>query len=507
MLCRANRKQMRYVTADPSATNKHAKTYARRISQLKTFPPRLKPINRSAVRIKKESNKSSQTRQVEIQFHHDEAVELLSQLKKRHRRSQSSHGSQRPVHWAFAPSGNRDTIETPPLPPTPRESTTDRPHNAKTPRLHFARTAPKAAAPATKAEGLPAPSRVPNSCPSEPSSQATHSLASLCGTASLRRYQLPPPLSLPSGLSTPPALNVDQEIEMWEEEERCIREREMTPPDDILDNMASWGDVPNENQPRASQQQQSGQDRTTPATRPVLGDITSQFAPPPPPSMSGVDLTAHLMSLVERLEPARGTPRRRRQGVRDCETQQPPHRTIRSGSFASKDPVRRRTRTQPAPLRSEDSSQVLLRPPTQRERGLIDASTSATKANHDLAIEGAPRTESSALRSTAPQLPQNDRSRGAGGTGVWSEFKQPSRLNATPPPEPSEVDVRHAELAEKFASFAAYIKQHEERAPPPPVLGTRVRTMSLRSTKSLGHLDGHVLGNRSLHAATQGPTR
>lgn len=420
MLCRANRKQMRYVTADPSATNKHAKTYARRISQLKTFPPRLKPINRSAVRIKKESNKSSQTRQVEIQFHHDEAVELLSQLKKRHRRSQSSHGSQRPVHWAFAPSGNRDTIETPPLPPTPRESTTDRPHNAKTPRLHFARTAPKAAAPATKAEGLPAPSRVPNSCPSEPSSQATHSLASLCGTASLRRYQLPPPLSLPSGLSTPPALNVDQEIEMWEEEERCIREREMTPPDDILDNMASWGDVPNENQPRASQQQQSGQDRTTPATRPVLGDITSQFAPPPPPSMSGVDLTAHLMSLVERLEPARGTPRRRRQGVRDCETQQPPHRTIRSGSFASKDPVRRRTRTQPAPLRSEDSSQVLLRPPTQRERGLIDASTSATKANHDLAIEGAPRTESSALRSTAPQLPQNDRSRGAGGTGVWS---------------------------------------------------------------------------------------
>lgn len=88
-----------------------------------------------------------------------------------------------------------------------------------------------------------------------------------------------------------------------------------------------------------------------------------------------------------------------------------------------------------------------------------------------------------------------------------AEFKQPSRLNATPPPEPSEVDVRHAELAEKFASFAAYIKQHEERAPPPPVLGTRVRTMSLRSTKSLGHLDGHVLGNRSLHAATQGPTR
>lgn len=82
---------------------------------------------------------------------------------------------------------------------------------------------------------------------------ATHTIASLCGTASLRRYKLLPPPSLPSGMSTPPVIDVDQEIEMWEEEEKCSRQREMTPPDDIMGGMASWDDVPNENQPPGSQ--------------------------------------------------------------------------------------------------------------------------------------------------------------------------------------------------------------------------------------------------------------
>lgn len=88
-----------------------------------------------------------------------------------------------------------------------------------------------------------------------------------------------------------------------------------------------------------------------------------------------------------------------------------------------------------------------------------------------------------------------------------AEFKQPSRVNATPPPEPSEVEIRHAELAKKFASFAAYVQRHEEPAPPPPVLGARVRPLSLRGTKSLGHSDSHHLAKRGPYAATQGPVR
>lgn len=294
---------------------------------------------------------------------------------------------------------------------------------------------------------------------------------------------------------------------MWEEEEKkCTREREITPPDSIMDGTASWGDIPNENQPPRPQHSPR-QDQTTPTTRHALADITSQFAQPLPPSLSGVDLTAHLMSLVERLEPARGAPRRRRQTARSCETQQPPHRTVRSSSFSSpKTPGARLTHTQPASLRNESISQIVLRPSAAQLRG------------------EAQNTVQRALGCSAPRIPQGSRSRRAESTGAWSgtcfgilwnarsstdsaAFKQPSRVNSTPPPKPSEVDIRHAELAEKFASFAAYIKQHEERAPPLPVLGTRVRTLSLPSTKSLGHLDSHMLGKHSQHAVTQGPGR
>lgn len=87
------------------------------------------------------------------------------------------------------------------------------------------------------------------------------------------------------------------------------------------------------------------------------------------------------------------------------------------------------------------------------------------------------------------------------------EFKQPTRVDATPLPEPSEVDLRHAELAEKFASFAAYVKQHEKPVRPPPVLGTRVRPLSLRGTKSLGHTSSHRLPGQGRYSATQGPIR
>lgn len=80
--------------------------------------------------------------------------------------------------------------------------------------------------------------------------------------------------------------------------------------------------------------------------------------------MSGVDLTAHLMSLVERLEPSRGTPRRRRQAGRSSETQQPPHRAVRSSWFSSRDLGMRPTRTQPPPMRGEGGSQLVLRPST-----------------------------------------------------------------------------------------------------------------------------------------------
>lgn len=357
--------------ADRSATNKPPKSHIKKLQQLKSFPSRLKPINRSPVKRKEADDGGSRGGHVDIKFDHDEAVQLLSRLKRRHSDSPLRRPTRAPVHWPFTPSEERETIRTPPLPPTPREGTACRSRSAKKPRLHFVR---ERALPAVE---IPAPlheSRIPNSCPTAPLSFATHNIASLCGTASLRRYKMPDPPSLPSGVSTPPVLDIDREIEMWEEEERCSRGRSLTPPDKITQGMASWGDVPEKVLPHRSAAEQSAHDQPSSPVRIVLGDITSQFAHAPPPSMSGVDLTAHLMSLVESLDPVRTAPRRRRQAMSAARPQRQP--TPAAGSKSSPLASRLgcgRSHTLPVPMCSKN-----------------DQSTTTTRATAPVRLQGDP---------------------------------------------------------------------------------------------------------------------
>lgn len=419
--------------ANFSATNKPAKAQARKLRQMKRFPPQLKSIARSSLHLKSGNNKNEHGIQMDIEFDRKEAVELLSQLRRRHAQPRSSQRGQPPGRWLFTASEDKEAIQTPSSLPTARREQ-NRSRNERAPRLQFMRQ--PANPPAnTPTPAPPAPSRVVNSCPFEPSSSATHDIASLCGTASLRRYKLPPPPSIPSGLGTPPDLNIDQEIQMWEEGVSS-RQREMTPPDDITEGMASWGDIPNENRPLGTQGQ-SERDRTAPVNRQVLGDITAQFAHPPPPSMSGVDLTAHLMSLVESLEPSRGVPRRRRQGAQTSEPQQPPHRTVRSSSFASSQLSRRHTHTQPPPMRIEGRLQLMLHSSTvpEQKRGPMTSKTADPRPECCPTTDGGvglskrlPPTETPARVAretpkpapTAPRRSQRISSRRAGSGGAWS---------------------------------------------------------------------------------------
>lgn len=318
------------------------------LQQLKRFPPGLKSINRSPLKFWKEDRRNAHDSQVHVEVDHREAIQLLTQLRKQRKRPQKNDPQ---LHWPFTPSKDKENIETPPLLSTSDRRRPRGSRNASVSRLHFSRKLAEAAPCATV---LPGPSKVPNSCPSEPSSTATRDIADLCGTASLKRYQLPVPPSMPSGMSDPPPLDVEQEIEMWEEEAGRCQRREMTPPDDIQQDMSSWALPVKENQPAAASRALTVAG-TPPASRQVLGDITSQFAHAPTPSLSGMDLTGHLMALIERLEPMRTPPRRAER--RRTERLKPPHQTLQPKSVASIVPQERVIpRSQPLPVRAESSS-------------------------------------------------------------------------------------------------------------------------------------------------------